>query len=204
MTNQRNLGAVVAGYVASAAAYSQIPIPEWVGSGLGSPDIVRPLIALTLPTAALVMTLVFGSLFKRERTQPGDELSMETCQRIASRLVLYMIALHAVMLSGLVGASRWASQVVLVLVGITLMGIGNLLPRTRPNSVIGFRTALAVRNRQAWIRLHRAAGRVTVGAGVAVAIAALLPRAGDDFVIPMISLVAAGLLLFYSARQTDR
>ena len=197
MSNQRNLGAVAAGYAASAAAYSQLPTPDWSG------ELLRPFIALALPTAAGAIALLLRSLLKRDRVLPGDELSAETCETIASRLVVFIILLHALMLSGLVAPANWVSRAVLILAGFTLIGIGNLLPRTRPNAIFGIRTTRALNSRLAWIRLHLVTGRIMVGVGLGVAATAFLPAAAVD-VLLLIPLAAAMVLLAHSIKQADQ
>jgi uncharacterized membrane protein len=161
---------------------------------------------LALPTAAAAVSLLLGNLLERERIREGDELSAETCQRIVSRLVLYMVILHGFVLTALVGPAPWMFRPVFLLVGITLVGIGNLLPRTRPNSVIGIRTSRALSNRHVWIRLHRVAGRLTVGAGAGISIAAFLPGASVDYITSLIPVAAVGMFVAYLLRlelETD-
>ena len=68
----------------------------------------------------------------------------------------------------------WASRLVVVCLGVTVVAIGNVLPRTRPNIVIGIRTSRTMATRDAWIRMHRAAGYVAVGIGAVVVASGVL------------------------------
>jgi uncharacterized membrane protein len=56
---------------------------------------------------------------------------------------------------------------------VTLMSIGNLLPRTRPNLAIGIRTARTLSDRALWIRTHRSLGYLVTALGVVIVVAAL-------------------------------
>ncbi|MEX2285288.1 MAG: SdpI family protein [Gemmatimonadota bacterium] len=194
MSKPRNLGVVVAGYVASAVVYFQL-LGQQAIDRLGDAPI--GLLFLGLPTFAGAVSMLLGNLLERDQTIPGDELSVETCQRIVSRLVVFMIVLHGFVLTALLGPASWMYRLVFLAVGGTLIGIGNLLPRTRPNSVIGIRIQRAVTNRLTWIRLHRVTGRVTVGAGIGIVAAAFLPRIAADALFSLVPLAAFGVLGAY-------
>ena len=71
-----------------------------------------------------------------------------------------------------------------VLVGLFFVGVGNLLPRTRPNLLIGIRTARTLEDRELWARIHRTCGYLAVGFGIVVALAsAFLSRDGIQAVV---------------------
>jgi len=54
-----------------------------------------------------------------------------------------------------------------------------LLPRTRPNLLIGIRTTRTLEDRELWARIHRTCGYLAVGFGIVVAFAsAFLSRKG--------------------------
>ena len=67
----------------------------------------------------------------------------------------------------------WAGRSVIVMLGLTIMAIGNLLPRTRPNVAVGLRTKLTLANAQMWTQIHRVGGYATVCWGIVIAIAAM-------------------------------
>jgi uncharacterized membrane protein YphA (DoxX/SURF4 family) len=71
-----------------------------------------------------------------------------------------------------------------VLVGLFFVGVGNLLPRTRPNLLIDIRTARTLEDRELWARIHRTCGYLAVGFGSVVALAsAFLSRDGIQAVV---------------------
>jgi immunity protein, SdpI family len=67
----------------------------------------------------------------------------------------------------------WAMRAVVVLLGLTFVAVGNLLPRTRPNVAIGVRTRQTMTNGQMWNQVHRVGGYVTVAWGVVIAASAV-------------------------------
>jgi uncharacterized iron-regulated membrane protein len=84
---------------------------------------------------------------------------------------------------------------VIVLVGLLLAAVANLLPRTRPNLAIGFRTRSTLGNRRLWMDVHRTAGYVGVGLGLMMAMSgALLSKAAMQAVIGWGML--AGVVMF--------
>jgi uncharacterized membrane protein len=85
---------------------------------------------------------------------------------------------------------------VVVLVGLTLIAVGNLLPRTRPNVALGIRTERTLSNRQLWILTHRVAGYVAVSVGCVTVVSGLLLDRERAAALPGIAFViGAGVLV---------
>src|SRR5579864_473087 len=163
----RMLATFAALYVVSGVAYARLPV-----------SVVDPaLIAFLLPTAALTIYGLMRLLAARDPAYCSHEISSRTYDAIVFRVVLFIGALHGAVLIGLLGrgvVSRWGPVVPRLapaLLGVALMAIGNLLPRTRPNSAIGIRTTRTLRSRDAWLRVNRRAGYVTVALGFAILMA---------------------------------
>ena len=136
----------------------------------------RSLIAFLLPTAAAVLLWVFHIVESRRPVcirEPGDIAATE---RIVLRFVVFICGLHALVLSYLTETAlvqRWAPQLALGLVGILLVSVGNLLPKTRPNALVGIRTARSLGCREFWIEINRVGGYVSVALGVVSMVAAV-------------------------------
>ena len=56
---------------------------------------------------------------------------------------------------------------------VTLISVGNLLPRTRPNLAIGIRTKRTLSDRACWMRTHRDAGYLVVACGFVLVLSAI-------------------------------
>lgn len=171
---------IAMGYLFGAAVLSRLPEeipPSWNNSGSDTIWLGRPVVAFLLPTAAAITSVLLRRLYTR--LPSGSEESpnvIETYDAIMFRCVLFVVSVHATMLIGLLGVlwgQAWASRIVPVLLGSVLMGIGNLLPRTRPNLVFGIRTSQTLSDRALWIRTHRIAGYITVLLGAMIVVAAL-------------------------------
>ena len=174
---------------------------DWsAASGRSSPELTtRILIAFLLPTAAAVLLWLFHVIESRRPVvvrEPGDCAATE---RIIFRFIVFIGALQALLLLRLTDApwiETHGPQLAFVLVGTLLVSVGNLLPTTRPNAIVGIRTRRSLRSRDFWMEINRVGGYLTVALGVVVILAAVVfryPLAGQ--VISAAVLAAAGILV---------
>jgi len=90
-------------------------------------------------------------------------------QGIVFWILLFLTGVHLLVLTVLVGVEAvqaWASRAVVMLGGLTLVAIGNLLPRMRPNLSLGIRTERTIVDRHLWMLLHRTGGYICVLVGI--------------------------------------
>jgi uncharacterized membrane protein len=151
--------------------------------------VVALLVAFALPATAAVIYATFRPLW-HNATGPSEVGG--TYKAITFQAVLFVLVLNALALATLAdvpGVRAVAPRAVAVLVGLFFIGVGNLLPRTRPNLLIGIRTARTLEDRELWARIHRTCGYLAVGFGIVVAVAsALLSRDGIQ-----VAIAAAGV-----------
>jgi uncharacterized membrane protein len=158
----------------------EIP-PSWSVPGRGAVWLGAPMVAFLLPTAVVVTDALLRGLSVRH---PVDETSavnvLAVYDAIMLRFMVFVVGVHATVLAGLLGMLRgreWAAQIVPLMLGFTMISIGNLLPRTRPNLAIGIRTRLTLSDRALWIRVHRSAGYMVVACGAVLVLSAMtVPR----------------------------
>jgi len=194
--------AVAAGYGLGAALFSALP---------GGFPLARPMAAFLLPTAALVTYAMLRRLIARHPVEGVDSLDvLATYDAMMLRLILFLIGVHAIVLVGLVGLlphRTWAARIVPALLGLAMIGIGNLLPRTRPNLAIGIRTRRTLSDRALWAQTHRIAGYTLVAGGFVVVVAALAaPRPMGPGMIQLVApaaIVGLPVLLRWSRRRAD-
>jgi len=182
--------AIAIGYVIGSAAYPRLP-----GPFLEHTPSARIMVAFTLPTTALAIYALFRSLWNHDRVRGGNGAFESTYHTIVLWAVLFVVALHGLVMIELTrAADRIAlplstGRVVVVLFGAALVGIGNLLPRTRPNVGVGIRTARTLANAQLWQQVHRAGGYATVGLGIVIALTGVV--LGHGMLAPVVSAAAA-------------
>ena len=198
----RSTAVVAVGYLIGFLAY-----PNFAGSFLQDRQAARILVAFTLPTSALVIHLLFRSLWVHDRVRSGNGAFESTYHAIVLRTLLFVVALHAFEMSELTGAADALGvhlsdgRPVVVLLGVVLIAIGNLLPRTRPNVAIGVRTKRTLTNAQLWQHVHRAGGYATVGLGLVLAATGLvLTHETLGVVIGVVAALAA-IVVFASYRK---
>jgi len=155
--------AALAGYVLGAVALSR-----------GTP--VDAMAAFLLPTTIVAIDVLLRMLSKAPGDEPAAEERLAVVDAMVARIAVFVVGVHAAVLAALLGwvpRGDWVIRAVPLMLGLTMVGIGNLLPRTRPNAAIGIRTRRTLADRACWIRTHRDAGYLIVASGLVVALSAL-------------------------------
>jgi uncharacterized membrane protein len=168
-----------------------------------------PLVAFLLPTAVLITDwLLRGLCIKHPVDGESVAAVIAIYDAIMLRVTIFVIGVHAAILLALLGwfsGQSWAAQIVPVMLGLTLISIGNLLPKTRPNLAIGIRTTRTLADRALWNRVHRPAGYLTVASGLVLVLSALaVPRPigpGMILLVGPAALVATCLVIRLSQRE---
>src|SRR2546427_12706726 len=158
----------------------------------GQPLVQQILTIFLLPTTASVIYLVFRSLQRRQLMLADAIPADAAVQTIIFWILLFLISVHVMVLAVLIGVRAiqpWASRAVVMLLGLTLMAIGNLLPRTRPNVALDIRTSRTLTDRDLWMLIHRGAGYMCVAVGVVTGLAAAFLSG------PKVSALSAGAVL---------
>jgi uncharacterized membrane protein len=176
---------IFAGYVLGGFALywglpGQVP-PSWTVPGRGTLWLGAPMVAFLLPTAVTVIDALLRGLSVRHPVDQSTAVNvLAIYDAIMLRFMVFVIGVHATVLAGLLGVLRgqeWAAQIVPLMLGLTMISIGNLLPRTRPNLAIGIRTRCTLSDRALWIRVHRSAGYIVVACGAVIVLSAIaVPR----------------------------
>jgi uncharacterized membrane protein len=197
-----SIAVIVLGYLVGAAAYPYIP-----GNAIDHMTGARAQIAFSLPTAVLVIYLIFRSLWRHDRIRTGNGAFEVTYHAIVFRTMLFVFAMNALLMLALtdamdvLGSHTWGKRVVVVMLGLTFMAIGNLLPRTRPNIAFGVRTARTLSNTQLWQQVHRASGYTTVALGAVILIGGLVVTNTTAAGFVMLAALIAAIVLFVSYRK---
>jgi len=166
IADTRSVTIIALAYATSFAVYSILPEPHWLASAPFPPELARPMIAFFLPSAAAAIYLLLNRLV----TEPdaGKAAAKRFYSGVVFTLFLSVIGLHAIVLIGLLGGAVVASHAAVILLGLVFVVMGNLLPRTRPNPIVGIRVPATLANREVWMRVNRFAGYVSVMFGTAL------------------------------------
>src|SRR5690349_8318562 len=132
---------ILGGYALGAAAlYAGLPeliAPSWTGSNGRTIWVGTAMVAFFLPTATgVTYALLRGLCVRHPVDEAGSSHAIHMFDAIMVRVGVFLMGVHAAVLLGLLGVlrgRRWAVEIVPVMLGLTMISIGNLLPRTRPN-----------------------------------------------------------------------
>jgi uncharacterized membrane protein len=164
----------------------------------GQPPAERAIVLYLLPTTALVIATLIASLQRRRLPAQDNGSADAAIQSIVFWVAVFLTGVHCMLISVLVGAEwvrPWAGRAVVLLLGVTLMSVGNLLPRTRPNMALGLRTARTIADRHLWMLTHRVGGYLAVVAGAVTVVSALFLSGQHIAAVPAITYLVAGLLI---------
>jgi uncharacterized membrane protein len=131
--------------------------------------------AFLVPGIALAMWAFLPLLRKLDPRSENYERFEETFFLIVNSIVLFMGAMHAVILSAALGWIVDMSRVMLIMIGLMFIVLGNFLPRLRSNWWMGVRTPWTLENERVWRETHRLAGWTFVLGGAVAVLAVLLP-----------------------------
>jgi uncharacterized membrane protein len=167
------------------------------------------MVAFLLPTAAAVTdALLRGLCVKHPISEPSSTQVLPIYDAIMLRFNIFVIGVHAAVLlavQGLLSGQAWAAQMVPLMLGFTMISIGNLLPRTRPNLAIGIRTHRTLSDRALWMRTHRSAGYMLVACGAVIVLSAIaVPKPVGPGMILLVGPAALGgtwFLIRFSGRH---
>jgi uncharacterized membrane protein len=154
-------------------------------------------LAFLLPLVAAVLDLLFARLTAADRRAAVYARFRRTYDLSLDAMVLFVVGLHFTLLATLLGGGPRVGRIPPLLLGTILVGVGNALPRVRPNAVLGVRTRWTLADETVWARTHRAVGYLVVAWGLAIlACTAFAPVWLPGVVLSGVpTLVAAGAAL---------
>jgi uncharacterized membrane protein len=192
---------IALGFLVGALAYPYIP-----ADAIEQLRWIRFEIAFGLPIAVLVIYLIFRSLWRHDRIRTGNGAFEATYHAIVFRTMVFVCAMHALLMLALtdvmdvVGTHAWGKRIVVVMLGLAIMAVGNLLPRTRPNIAFGLRTDRTLTNPILWQQVHRVGGYAAVGLGAVILIMGLIAanqNLAGALVIPGVGFAVAIVYISY-------
>jgi len=204
--DRRHLLIIAVGFGGGLAALPWLPGPsldpeQSLFARVVVPFFARAAIAFMLPAAALVTCLVADTLSSRDVFGEPQAASAKAVRVILLCTILFIVSLQGLVLLNVMGfpmASFSPHRLVVVLTGLLFVGIGNVLPRLRPNLVFGIRTRRILENRLAWERVHRVAGYVLAALGV-ITVAAGLTLSKSQIPIVLSAVVVSGTMVNLAA-----
>jgi hypothetical protein len=159
--------------IGAAALACGLPLDIPPSIRIGEDGIVwlgAPLAAFLLPLAALVTDALLRGLRTRHPVSGSTSATvLPVYDAIMLRCTAGVVGVHVMVLatlSGWIEGQAWVAPVVPLILGTTLVGVGNLCPQLEPNLALGVRTQRTLSDRGTWRRVHRGLGYLIVGCGV--------------------------------------
>jgi uncharacterized membrane protein len=109
-----------------------------------------------------------------------------------------MLGIHSLVLAAGLGHRVPVDTIIPVFIGVMLILLGNVLPRSRSNWWFGIRTPWTLSSDRVWARTHRVAGFCFVAAGLILILAPILPGVLKPYLIVGTVLVGALIPVVYS------
>lgn len=151
----------------------------------------RAWFALGMPMVALALWLFFlwatsrAGLAAQRRAfggwAPDEALEPRSIARFRSTydlvvtiVIAFLLAFHLLVVGLAADGPRWIVRGFLLLLGLGLAVLGNVMPRLRPNPIMGIRTRATLRDPALWARLHRLFGGLLLASGALVMLLALV------------------------------
>lgn len=191
----------------------------WAPPG-GTEALPRGLVAFAPPIASLGVWLLLGTLASTAGERAGRRLLPDwlvsertgtaAIERFSATFAAMVVTVAACALFLHIGAVatilQWPAWVLsgsLAAVGLAMMVLGNIAPRTRPNWIAGLRTKAAMRDPDVWRTTHRRFGALLMLTGLAVVVTAMLatPYA---LLVAIAGALASGIAADLSARRAKR
>ncbi len=196
--SKRWLGPVlIVGMLAfTLAVYGSLPeqLPtHWNIRGEADDWSSRAVGAFMMPAISTALWLLLPLLRRVDPRRPHYERFGETFWVLVNILVLFMGAMHVLVLGTGLGWRIDVTRASLVMLGLLLIALGNYLPRVRSNWWMGIRTPWTLESETVWRQTHRVAGVTFVAGGVLAVLAALLPGAAS-FAVGMTAMMAGALI----------
>ncbi len=199
-------GAVVAAMLVLAAwAWSQLPadaqVPvHWGPDGRADAFADKTVGLFLLPGIAALIAIGLAVIPSIEPRRSNLERSGKPYGATWIGVMLLLGVMHVLAVGVALGAELDVTRIMLIGAGVLFVVIGNYLPKTRPNYLLGIRTPWTLTSDLSWTRTHRVGGRLFMLEGAILAISGLLDVASGALLGLIIGglAVIVGIMFAYS------
>ena len=202
---------ILIGVVVSASLYGTLPAeirPDWssiIPFVHDNEAMPRAVAVWMLPAIAILLWGALswgarirgkaGGAYLSDKTDASAIARFEpTFDIVITAVVGLLILIHLAILGTAAGWPPWTAKLIGVVLGAGMAATGNLVPRLRPNWIVGIRTRATLADPALWLKTHRYFGILLMIAGTLVAIVAVFATKWAFFVaivdIPLASLLA--------------
>ena len=215
---------ILGAYALSAAVYPRLtphvkpdfsPLLPFAASGTEA--LPRVAAALMIPTVGLAVWVLLAMAVRvrgpvkgipewwlNEKVGAGSIARFQpTYETVLFSITALLALMHVVLISASLGWPRVVFQLATALLGAGFIAVGNVMPRVRPNWIVGLRTRLTLSDPSAWALTHRLLGAMMIAAGaLGIICSIVVPRFA--LLVSIIALLSAFVLAhIFGTRGSD-
>lgn len=187
----------IVGYLLVPAG-AQMPV-HWGPDGAADAYLVREW-ALLMPVGLIaVMGAIFQIALQRG---PQGERALAGLRTAFAGFILLMSAIEAGAIAITLGSNLDMVRVIVFGLGVLFITLGNILPKSQPNSLAGVRLPWTMNDPANWQATNRFSGMLMMVGGIGMALAAVL-IANTGWLLSIVTICIVGPLLlgtYYSYR----
>lgn len=165
--------------------------------------------SLILPAISIVIGIIIILLVRHFEKKEKDGTNNSNVLLIVGLLALSMFgimhvyflytSLHSINNLNHIGLQ--IEQLMFGLLGVFMIVVGNIMPKLRMNSWIGFRTSASMKNESVWKKSQRFSGISFIVAGVLIILFSLFLEGLPLFALAMITLIGSSIVsAIYSSK----
>ncbi|MGL4820504.1 MAG: SdpI family protein [Bacilli bacterium] len=197
---------IIVAFLCSVVVFQQLPeeMPIHFNSE-GIPDDFAP-----KWVGAFLLPVVIAALYSGMKFIPKIDPKKEnypkfdrSYQLFLTMFMAVMLALHVTLLGYSLGWPIDVSVVVPIGIGLLFIGIGNEMPRFKPNYFIGIRTPWTLANEDVWRKTHRIGGYQFLLSGILFLVSVWFPSPWNLFVPLAFLILSTVYVMYYSYRTHE-
>lgn len=180
MFKLRTLGLVIVALMFGMSLWGAAHVPEGPMAvhfnirGEADGYVPRDMGLFLMPVIALALAVMFIVLPKIMPKKGSLERSSEAYGAIMLGALLLQLVVHFLLIAEAIGSNLDTMAVAFSAIGLLFVVMGNYLPKTRYNYVMGIRTPWTLADERVWDRTHRLAGPLFMLGGAATIAAVLI------------------------------
>ncbi len=161
------------------------PVPIHYGlHGEVNGTLPRDKALIFMPVMALAMSVLFFWLLPAIMPKSvSPERFTATYGAVMLTVIVLFAGLHVMLVLSAAGLAMDHVRVITIGLGALFVVMGNLLPKTRLNYLMGIRTPWTISDERVWDKTHRFAGPLFVLGGFVAMAGAFLPEASARFAV---------------------
>ena len=175
----------------TALTYTSLPETvrlDWqrlfpIGAVDGEP-IGRPMFAAITPVLAILVWIGMSALAGVRGSKDGrlpERIAADAIARfeptyhvVVTAVVALIVLIQLAFLALALQWDDWTLKAIGLTMGLGMFAVGNLMPRVRPNWIVGIRTRATLSDPALWMRAHRYLGALLMASGLIAAGVALV------------------------------